>query len=147
MQFEISDDAAIAFSHEFYGALADGFPVDGALAEARKAIYAAVPDVEWGTPVFFMRSPDGRIFDVNPASAVAAAPAAPAVSLAAAVPAVRDEPLPTESPVRGPDPGPQTEAPPANPNRAMPARPDLEALHTEALVHFHTDQWSEAVVV
>ena len=68
MQFEISDVAAIAFSHEFYGALADGYPVDGALAEARKSIFARVPDVEWGTPVLFMRSPDGRIFDLAPAA-------------------------------------------------------------------------------
>jgi hypothetical protein len=35
MQFEITDEAAITLAHEFYAALADGYPVDGALAEAR----------------------------------------------------------------------------------------------------------------
>lgn len=74
MQFEISDAAAIAFSHEFYGAVADGYPVDAALAEARKAIYARVSGAEWGTPVLFMRSPDGHIFDLP---APIASPASP----------------------------------------------------------------------
>jgi formylglycine-generating enzyme required for sulfatase activity/tetratricopeptide (TPR) repeat protein len=39
--------------------------VDAALAEARKAIFAQKNDVEWGTPVLYMRSPDGRIFDIK----------------------------------------------------------------------------------
>jgi hypothetical protein len=65
MQFEITDEAAIALAHEFYAALADGYPVDGALAEARKAIFGQENDVEWGTPVLYMRSPDGHIFDVK----------------------------------------------------------------------------------
>ncbi len=65
MQFEITDAAAITLAHEFYSALADGYPVDAALTEARKAIFANGNDVEWGTPVLYMRSPDGRIFDVE----------------------------------------------------------------------------------
>jgi hypothetical protein len=65
MQFEISDEAAITFAHEFYTALADGYPLDAALAEARKAIFAQGSDVEWGKPVLYLRSPDGRIFDVG----------------------------------------------------------------------------------
>ena len=40
MQFEIADDVASTFAHEFYGALADGYPIDAALTEARKAIFA-----------------------------------------------------------------------------------------------------------
>ncbi len=70
MQFEITDRAAVVFGGEFYAALADGYPVDSALAEARKAIFADQNDVEWGTPVLFMRVADGRIFDVavDPAS-------------------------------------------------------------------------------
>ncbi len=63
MQFEITDDAAITFSRDFYSAIADGYPVDAALAEARKAIFTSGNDVEWGTPVLHMRTPDGRIFD------------------------------------------------------------------------------------
>lgn len=64
MQFEITDTAAITLAHEFYSALADNYPVDAALAEARKAILARGNDIEWGTPVLYMRAEDGRIFDV-----------------------------------------------------------------------------------
>lgn len=64
MQFEITDDAAVTFAHEFYSALADGLPVDAALAEARRAIFASGNPLEWGTPVLYMRAPDGRIFDI-----------------------------------------------------------------------------------
>ncbi len=65
MQFEITDQAAITLSREFYAALADGYPVDAALVEARKAIFAQGNDIEWGTPVLYLRAPDGRIFDVS----------------------------------------------------------------------------------
>ena len=40
MQLEITDDAAITFACELYAALADGYAIDAALAEARKAIFA-----------------------------------------------------------------------------------------------------------
>lgn len=65
MQFEITDAAAVTFAHEFYEAVADGYPVDAALAEARKAIFTQGNDVEWSTPVLYLRSPDGHIFDVE----------------------------------------------------------------------------------
>jgi hypothetical protein len=65
MQFEITDDVAGTFAHEFYGAVADGYPIDAAVTEARKAIFASGHDVEWGTPVLYLRAPDGRIFDVS----------------------------------------------------------------------------------
>ena len=64
MQFEVPDETAILFAHEFYGAIADGYPVDTALAEARKAIFARGDGLDWGTPVLHMRAPDGRIFDL-----------------------------------------------------------------------------------
>lgn len=64
MQFEITDEAAITLAHEFYAAVADGYPVDAALAEARKVIFAEGNDVEWGIPVLYMRAPNGRIFDI-----------------------------------------------------------------------------------
>ena len=69
MQFEITDEAAIIFSSELYAALSGGFPVDAALAEARKAIYLAPNDVEWGTPVLYMRSPDGVLFNLAQSTA------------------------------------------------------------------------------
>lgn len=62
MQFEIFEKAAITLAQEFYSAIADGYPVDAALSEARKAIFAANNDVEWGTPVLFMRIPNGVLF-------------------------------------------------------------------------------------
>jgi hypothetical protein len=65
MQFEIADEVAATFAHELYGALADGYPIDAALTEARKAIFAAGRDVAWGTPVLYLRAPDGRIFDLK----------------------------------------------------------------------------------
>ena len=67
MQYDITDRAAIQLSESFYEALADGLPVDAALAEARKAISLGVANsLEWGTPALFMRSGDGRIFDIDP---------------------------------------------------------------------------------
>ena len=62
MQFPISDGAATTFTGEFYGALADGFPVDQAATSARKALIAEYA-AEWATPVLFLRAPDGRVFD------------------------------------------------------------------------------------
>jgi YVTN family beta-propeller protein len=66
MQFEITDRAAIVFTRGFYEAVADGYPLDAAMAEARKAIRLQPNQVEWGTPVLYLRAPDGRIFDVAP---------------------------------------------------------------------------------
>ncbi len=65
MQFEITDDAAITFADRLYTAVAQGFPVDAALAQARKAIFAAGNDVEFGTPVLFLRAAEARLFDVD----------------------------------------------------------------------------------
>ena len=64
MQFPISDPAAIALSREFYSALADGYPMDAALSEARKAVMEAGGPLEWGTPVLFSRSDDNRLIEM-----------------------------------------------------------------------------------
>ena len=64
MQYEITDEAAIEFSRDFYEAVADGLPVDAAVAEARAAVSISSA-LEWGTPVLYMRSSDGRIFDIQ----------------------------------------------------------------------------------
>jgi hypothetical protein len=69
MQFPISDKAAIKFANEFYAAIADGAAVDVAVTEARVAIFAGENHFEWGTPVLFMRSSDGTLFEVKHASA------------------------------------------------------------------------------
>ncbi len=63
MQYEVSVAAAAEFTRAFYGALAHELPVDGAVAEARKAMRQAAPaSVEWATPVLFMRAPDGALW-------------------------------------------------------------------------------------
>jgi hypothetical protein len=64
MQFAITDDGALTFADEFYGALAGGYAVDAAVTQGRRAL-AADSDVEWGTPVLFMRVADGRLFDLE----------------------------------------------------------------------------------
>jgi hypothetical protein len=65
MQFEITDYAALTFATYFYEALAQGDPVDGAVAHARLGIFASGNDVEWGTPVLFLRSADAHIFELQ----------------------------------------------------------------------------------
>jgi len=65
MQLAITDQAAITFAQGLYNAIALGYPVDAAVTQARLAIYATNNDVEWGTPVLYMRSPDGLIFDID----------------------------------------------------------------------------------
>jgi O-acetyl-ADP-ribose deacetylase (regulator of RNase III) len=65
MQFEITDNAAITFSHVLYEAIADGYPLDAATTEARKAIYADGNQIEWGAPALYLRGADGRIFDIQ----------------------------------------------------------------------------------
>ncbi|MFN8486319.1 MAG: SUMF1/EgtB/PvdO family nonheme iron enzyme [Caldilineaceae bacterium] len=106
MQFEITDEAAITLAHEFYAALADQYPVDAALAEARKAIFTQGNDIEWGTPVLYLRAPDGQLFDW---AAVAAQPA-PVVEPAPMPPPERKAP-----PIVTTTPPPVKPAPPAEP--------------------------------
>jgi catechol 2,3-dioxygenase-like lactoylglutathione lyase family enzyme len=66
MRYPIADAAAITFSREFYRALSTGFAVDAAAADARKGLFLerGEDDRAWLTPVAFMRTPDGRIFEV-----------------------------------------------------------------------------------
>ena len=64
MQFEITDAAAITFSNGFYNALANGYPIEAALTEARKSIDIGLNHIEWGTPTLYMRSSDGQLFSM-----------------------------------------------------------------------------------
>lgn len=73
MQFPISDRAAISMSDGFYSALARNRPVDEAVKNARLFIKMD-SQVEFGIPVLYMRSADGKIFDVdNPVAEPSAA--------------------------------------------------------------------------
>lgn len=76
MQFPISDKAAIAFTEDFYGSLADGQPVDQAVTTARKTLNAGY-GIEWVTPVLFMRTPDGQVFTDLVAQPTVAMPVRP----------------------------------------------------------------------
>lgn len=76
MQFPISDQAAISFADTFYQRIAQSFPVDAAVAEARKALYSEERS-EWATPVLFLRAKDGVLFKSSTATEVSAS-AAPA---------------------------------------------------------------------
>jgi hypothetical protein len=64
MQFEITDTAALKFSQAFYSALASNYPIDAATAVGRQSIRLSGNEFEWGTPVLYMLSPDGRVFEL-----------------------------------------------------------------------------------
>ncbi len=119
MQFEISDDAAILFAHEFYAAIADGYAVDAASAEARK-VMLGIPGVEWATPVLTMRAPDGKIFNLTKE------PVPPAIPPAAS-PEVT-ETVETESVVNALDAAAPAVDPPTQVPAADPTSPDRTAI-------------------
>lgn len=65
MQAAVTDNAAASLAPSFYRALANGYPVDAALAEARKALYVQNDTLEWATPVLFTRTPDSQLFTIT----------------------------------------------------------------------------------
>ena len=66
MQFPISDKAAIAFSRKFYSQIVRGRPVDAAVAISRREVFSEdASNLEWATPVLFMRAPDGMLFPLE----------------------------------------------------------------------------------
>lgn len=66
MQYPITDGAAIELARSFYESVADGSPVDYAITDARVNISISYSEfLEWATPVLFMRSKDGQLFEVE----------------------------------------------------------------------------------
>lgn len=65
MQFDIPDTSAAVLAREFYRSLADGYSVQAAVTEGRKAVLAQIGlnYKDWATPALFMRSPTGVLFD------------------------------------------------------------------------------------
>ncbi len=62
-QFRIKDKSAVAFSRRFYRALAGGLPIEQAVVYARMAINDSDPDGrDWGVPVLYLNSTEGRLF-------------------------------------------------------------------------------------
>lgn len=90
MQYEILDDAAIAFARAFYRALTrdtTAGQVDLAVTSARRALATQFPGHRsFATPVLFLHAADGRIFDLaqQRTPGIAAAPTPPAADLAPA---------------------------------------------------------------
>ncbi len=64
MQSKVTNKTALTLAYEFYRALADGYPVDAGLTEARKTVSFQYC-IEWGTPVLYLRAVDGHIFDTE----------------------------------------------------------------------------------
>ncbi len=67
MQYLVNDDAAVAFSQQFYKTIAAGLSVDEAVWYGRMAmlrVKTIQPELnsEWGVPVLYMRSVDGVLF-------------------------------------------------------------------------------------
>jgi len=65
MQFEFSDDAAITLASEMYGAICDGYSLEAAVTAARKAIFTDGNQTEWATPVLYLRTANGIIFNIQ----------------------------------------------------------------------------------
>lgn len=65
MRYPIADQAAVAFTQNFYKAMARERPVDRAVARARESMFALADGrgIDWAVPVLFLKSPDGRLFD------------------------------------------------------------------------------------
>jgi len=99
MQFPISDEAAILFARTFYECILQGHTVDAAVVEGRKELHSNRRTAsEWATPVLYLRSKDGVLFewDKNDAATASAAPASLAPSTgtatAAAAATAADDP-------------------------------------------------------
>jgi hypothetical protein len=94
MQYEISDQAAVAFAQRFYSALAAQQPVDQAVTDARLAIKRARQNsLEWVTPVIYLRSADGALFDLTDVPVTPPQPSSPVESSDLSAPQREPEPL------------------------------------------------------
>lgn len=69
MQFPISDEAALAFANGFYSQLSQGESIERAVSIGRETLHLSIrSSQEWGTPVLFIRTSDGHLFEFNPES-------------------------------------------------------------------------------
>jgi hypothetical protein len=64
MQAPMPDASAGTFSRNLYAALADGWPLDAAVTEGRKALAlaAGLDRPDWAIPVLYLRAPDGVLW-------------------------------------------------------------------------------------
>lgn len=84
MQYELTDDDAGHFAAALYGELLSGVcpgAVDAAMGYARSVMYVRAPDsIAFGTPVLWLNSEDGRIFQAAHGAPAPRAHEAPATS-------------------------------------------------------------------
>ncbi|MGH7600060.1 MAG: CHAT domain-containing protein [bacterium] len=67
MQYKILDPTAQLFSKVLYSSVITNYSIDAAVAESRLALLtgARTDRQGWATPVLFMRTPDGKIFEMD----------------------------------------------------------------------------------
>jgi hypothetical protein len=70
MQLDVLDHSAMAFSREFYSALADGWPVDAAVQEGRRSVLGLLghdpsSSVDWAIPTIYTRTPDSIVLGIQ----------------------------------------------------------------------------------
>jgi hypothetical protein len=70
MQQTIADHTSAAFSHAFYGALANGWPVDAAVQEGRRGIMTSLGShwaslVDWAIPTLYMRTAVAHLLEIE----------------------------------------------------------------------------------
>jgi CHAT domain-containing protein len=70
MQQTIADQTSAAFSHAFYGALANGWPVDAAVQEGRRGIMTSLGSrwaslVDWAIPTLYMRTTEAHLLEIE----------------------------------------------------------------------------------
>ncbi len=108
MQYAIPDDEAVELASVFYGAIADGRPIDEALGAARNRIKFLHPDSSgWASPTLHVRSSADGLWLLPPPAAVPVTEPAltkvlrPSVAgsevAEAAAPAMRPAPAPLQS--------------------------------------------------
>lgn len=61
----LQSDAAGQLLHEIYSLLANRYPLEEALAEARKELYSAGQSVAWGIPALYVGTSDSLRFDLE----------------------------------------------------------------------------------
>ncbi|MEK7729191.1 MAG: tetratricopeptide repeat protein [candidate division KSB1 bacterium] len=93
MSSPVQDVTALTFADSFYDFLTDGYPVEAALAETRKAIFTHGQETEWGAPVLFMRAADGHLFNFQREQRPAAVADVALVPRPAPQPTIADEPV------------------------------------------------------
>jgi hypothetical protein len=115
MQFEISDEAAIAFCRGFYTALGRGRSIDEAVRSGRVAILGlGEGSLEWITPTLYLRGQETHLFALSDSAA--------------------ESPPATRPPsTKAPETLPPRTKPPEEPTRAYAAHPPQRSTGTGPL--------------